>query len=399
MRERSKQGASRLARSRQWIRLLVALGLGVVLPGGMALGGCEGRAASKGEKEKKRLKTVMVEAVGRQDIVEELDYPADILPAVEVKIFSPVPDRIVSFPWNDGDRIRTGQRVALIRKKGLDMGLENVAAQIDALDIQIKNLESELERSEKLKAAGAISDQAFDQIRTSLRSSRAQRRALAASQGQLKVSAGNALISAPISGVIADKMLEEGDMASPAVPLCRLIVIERVKVELKLVESDVPKVKVGQKALIALNAFPESTFEGQVTRILPYLNAATRTNTVEIVLDNPKEEGGEKFLIKPGMFGRVRIVVEKREQVVTAPERALLLDNRILEQQKPGQVLRKAFVVNEKSKAHERVVELGARKGSTYEVLKGLEVGDRIVVRGQHGLRDGQQVEIVEPEK
>jgi multidrug efflux pump subunit AcrA (membrane-fusion protein) len=55
--------------------------------------------------------------------------------------------------------------------------------------------------------------------------------------------------------------------------------------------------------------------------------------------------------------------------------------------------------VDDKSKARERVVELGARKGSTYEVLKGLQVGERIVVRGQHGLRDGQQVEIVEPEK
>ncbi len=392
MRERSRRGARKTARMCRALALFVSLGV-------VASYGCAGRAASKKEKAEDRLKTVMVEPVGRRDIVEELDYPADILPEVEVRIFSPVPDRIVSFPWNDGDRIQRGQRVALIRKEGLDMGLENVAAQIDALDIQIKNLESELERSEKLKAAGAISDQAFDQIKTSLRSSRAQRRALAASQGQLKVSAGNAVITAPISGVIADKMLQPGDMASPAVPLCRIIVIDRVKVELKLVESDVPKVKVEQKALVALDAFPERTFEGQVTRILPYLNAATRTNTVEIVLANPKDEPGEHFLLKPGMFGRVRIVVEKREQVITAPERALLLDNRILEQQKPGQVLRKAFVVDDKSTARERVARLGARKGSTYEVLQGLEVGDRIVVRGQHGLRDGQQVEIVEPEK
>ena len=392
MGERSRGGADRKARRRRTM-------VGLVLLGAVTANGCAGRAASKKQQAESRLKTVMVEPVGRQDIVEELDYPADILPKIEVKIFSPVPDRIVSFPWNDGDRIRRGQRVALIRKKGLDMGLQNLSAQIDALDIQIKNLDSELERSKKLKAAGAISDQAFDQIGTSLRSSRAQRRALVASRGQLKVSAANASITSPIDGVIADKMLEVGDMASPAMPLCRIIVIDQVKVELKLVESDVPKVKVGQKALITLNAFPERTFEGEVTRILPYLNAATRTNTVQIVLDNPKRERSEGFLVKPGMFGRVRIVVQKREQVITAPERALLLDNRILEQQKPGQVLRKAFVVDGESIARERVAGLGARKGSTYEVLGGLEVGDRIVVRGQHGLRDGQKVEIVEPEQ
>ena len=392
MRERTRRGAERTA----WMRRTVAW---LVLLSAVVPSGCSGRAASKQEKVESRFKTVMVEPVIRRDIIEELDYPAGILPEVEVRIFSPVPDRIVSFPWNDGDHIQRGQRVALIRKRALDMGLENLAAQIDALDIQIKNLQSELERSEKLRAAGAISDQAFDQIRTSLRSSHAQRRALVASRGQLRVSAGNAVITAPISGVIADKMLQQGDMASPATPLCRIIVIERVKVELKLVESDVPKVKVGHKALITLDAFPERTFEGEVTRILPYLNPATRTNTVQVVLSNPKDERSEKYLLKPGMFGRVRIVVEKREQAVTAPERALLIDNRILEQQKPGQVLRKAFVVDDKSTARERVVRLGARKGSTYEVLQGLEVGDRIVVRGQHGLRDGQPVEIVQPEK
>jgi multidrug efflux pump subunit AcrA (membrane-fusion protein) len=77
----------------------------------------------------------------------------------------------------------------------------------------------------------------------------------------------------------------------------------------------------------------------------------------------------------------------------------LLLDNRILEQQKAGEILRKAFVVDEKSTAHEKVVRLGARKGAVYEVIEGLSQGERIVVRGQHGLRDGQKVEIVEPEK
>lgn len=387
----------RMYRRAAWSALMnTALGAALCAS---ALCACAGRAESKTEEKKQRLKTVRVQVIGREDITELLDYAADILPHIEVKIFSPVPDRIVSFPWTDGDRIRKGERVALIRKKGLDMGLQNVDAQIDALDIQIKNLENELARSEKLKTAGAISDQAYDQIITSLRASRAQKRALQASKGQLQVSAGNAVITAPISGVIANKMLQEGDMAVPQVPLCSIAVIERLKVQLKLVESDVSKVKKSQKALIRLNAFAERTFEGEVTKILPYLNAATRTNTVEIELDNPKEPETGQYLLKPGMFGRAQLVVEKREQVITAPERALLLDNRILEQQKPGQVLRKAFVVDSDSRARERLVKLGARKGAVYEVLEGLKQGERIVVRGQHGLRNGQKVEIVEPEK
>jgi RND family efflux transporter MFP subunit len=358
--------------------------------------GCNRGDKSDSKSKEQKLKTVRVQAVKKADITEVLDYGADLRPYSEVKIFSPVPDRILSFPWTDGDEIKEGQRVALIRKKGLDMGLEQVVAQIEALDIQISNLQSDLSRSKELLAAGAISQQSYDKIETSLRAQKAQRRALQASRGQVAVSAGNAVITAPIKGVIANKMLEVGDMAVPQVPLCSIVDIERLKVQLKLVESDVPKVRIGQPARIRLNAYPERVFMGSVKKILPYLNAATRTNTVEVVLDNPKDPETGQFLLKPGMFGRAEIEVEKYEQVVTVDERALVFDKQILEQQKENQILRKVFVVDKEARVHSRMVELGARKGSTVRVLKGLSQGERVVIRGQHGLQDKQKVEIVE---
>ncbi len=358
--------------------------------------GCNRSARSDSKSKEQKPKTVRVQTVKKADITEVLDYGADLRPYSEVKIFSPVPDRILSFPWTDGDEIKEGQRVALIRKKGLDMGLEQVAAQIDALDIQISNLQSDLSRSKELLAAGAISQQSFDKIEASLRAQKAQRRALQASRGQVAVSAGNAVITAPIKGVIANTMLEQGDMAVPQVPLCSIVDIERLKVQLKLVESDVPKVRIGQPARIRLNAYPKRVFMGAVKKILPYLNAATRTNTVEVVLDNPKDPETGQFLLKPGMFGRAEIEVEKHEQVVTVDERALIFDKQILEQQKDNQILRKVFIVDKQARVHSRLVELGARKGSMFRVLEGLSEGERVVVRGQHGLQDKQKVEIVE---
>jgi RND family efflux transporter MFP subunit len=358
--------------------------------------GCNRGDRSDSKSKEQRLKTVRVQAVKKADITEVLDYGADLQPYSEVKIFSPVPDRILHFPWTDGDEIKEGQRVALIRKKGLDMGLEQVAAQIDALDIQISNLQSDLSRSKELLAAGAISQQSFDKMEASLRAQKAQRRALQASRGQVAVSAGNAVIVAPIKGVIANKMLEVGDMAVPQVPLCSIVDIERLKVQLKLVESDVPKVRIGQPARIRLNAYPKRVFTGSVKKILPYLNAATRTNTVEVVLDNPKDPDTGQFLLKPGMYGRAEIEVEKYEQVVTVDERALTFDKQILEQQKDNQILRKVFVVDKESRVHSRMVKLGVRKGSTVRVIEGLSEGERVVIRGQHGLQDKQKVEIVE---
>lgn len=357
--------------------------------------GCNRGDKSDSDSKKQKPKTVRVQTVEKADITEELDYGADLQPYSEVKIFSPVPDRILSFPWTDGDEIQEGQRIALIRKKGLDMGLEQVAAQIDALDIQISNLQSDLTRSKELLAAGAISQQSFDKLETSLRAQKAQRRALQANLGQVAVSAGNAVITAPIKGVIANKMLEVGDMAVPQVPLCSIVEIEKLKVQLKLVESDVSKVRIGQTARIRLKAYPKRVFAGSVKKVLPYLNAATRTNTVEVVLDNSKDPQTGHFLLKPGMYGRAEIEVEKHEKVVTVDERALMFDKQILERQKDNQILRKVFVVDKQSRVHSRLVELGVRKGSIVRVLEGLSAGERVVIRGQHGLRDKQKVEIV----
>ncbi len=372
-------------------------GLLILLPGLalLPLLGCPSGTADDAAAEATQAKPVQVMPVGRADIVEVLNYVADLKPYSEVKVYSALMDRILYFPWQDGDMVKRGQRIALIRSEGLSKGLEGMAAQMEGLDIQIKSLEDEVTRSRALLDKGVMTQAQFDKVESGLLATRANRKALEANRGQLKVTANNAVVTAPISGVIAGKLLEKGDMASPQLPLCRILAIEKLKVHLALIEDDVPKVKLGQKLVIELDAFPGESFAGEVTAIMPYLDAATRTNQVEVTVLNPVvDEVTEKFKLKPGMYGRAQLEVSRREAVLVAPERALLLDAKLLEQQQPGETLRKAFVVKG-DQVEKRLIRAGARKGSLFEILDGLAEGEKIVVRGQHGLRDGQQVEVV----
>lgn len=374
---------------RTW--LLVSL---LPLLAAAALPGCKSPAAGAAE-EKELAKTVRAETVGREDIEEVLRYVADLQPFAEVRVFSPVPDRILWFPWQDGDSVRRGQRIALIRREGMDKGLEQIQAQIDALDAQIGNLESEIKRGRDLLAAGVITQSVFDRSRTAYLAALAQRKGLEAGKGQLTVSADNAVLNAAIGGVIASKALEPGDLAGVGIPLCRILQVDKLKVALRLVEADVPKVVEGQEVQLRLDAWPKRVFVGKITTILPYLDAGSRTNTVEVTIENPVDADRQERLLKPGMFGRAEIVVDRRTGVLVAPEPALLLDNRLLERSHPGEILRKAFVVDAGGLARRREVRLGARKGSLYEVLDGLAEGERVVVRGQHQLKDGQPVQVV----
>lgn len=356
-------------------------------------GGCGGGKEATEQKETNA--AVRVHTVQTGDIADTLVYPATLRAYNEVRIFSTIPDQILDFPWKDGDEIKRGDRVALIKRGAMDQGLANMSAQIEGIDAQVANLESERERTEGLLQAGAVAQAAYDRLDTQVKALHAQRKAMEAAKGQLAVQAGNAYISAPISGVIANKALEKGDIAVPQVPLCRILGVDNLKVDIRLVESDVLRVRADQEVKLRMDAYPDRTFEGKVTSILPYMDPATRTNTVEVTLANPKDQGGRR-LLKPGMFGQAQFIVAEHKNIVLAPEVGLMLDNEILAKQKPGQNLRKAFVVDQQGKAHVRVVSCGARKGDTFEVLEGLKAGEKLIVRGQHGLKDGQLVDVVE---
>ncbi|NOZ02132.1 MAG: efflux RND transporter periplasmic adaptor subunit, partial [Deltaproteobacteria bacterium] len=177
-------------------------------------------------------------------------------------------------------------------------------------------------------------------------------------------------------------------------PLGRIMVMDPLKVRLRLVEQDISKVRIGMEVRIRLDAFPGRVFKGRVSRIAPYLDPATRTDTVEVTLPNPRDPDTGRWVAKPGMYGVAQMVVGRRDNSMVAPEGALLLDNRLLARQKHGEKLRKAFVVDSDGVAHVRTVSVGGRKGDLYEVLSGLSDDDRVVIRGQHGLKDGQKVEI-----
>lgn len=359
---------------------------------GIALVAAVGCGPSKAPQEAKEPpRPVRVEPVTRIDMEATLVYGAELLPSIEVKLYSTIMDRILSFPFEDGDGVVKGDVVAMVRREGLDRGLDQIAAQLASLDVQIRNLESELERARDLLAKGVATQQAFDQVRTTYESTLAQRKALVAGRGQLAATAANAVVKAPISGIFAGKMLEAGDIASPQVPLGRILVVDPLKVTLKLVESDVTRVQVGQEVLLDLDAWPGRVFAGRLTRILPYLDPETRTNTVEVTLANPRNDAGEHEL-KPGMYGRARLVTGRKTGVVVAPEEALLLDTRLGGE--PGVQLRKAVVVGSDDTAQIRTVRLGARDGTRWEILEGLAEGERLVTRGHHGVKEGQRLAV-----
>jgi RND family efflux transporter MFP subunit len=174
---------------------------------------------------------------------------------------------------------------------------------------------------------------------------------------------------------------DAGDMYAMSAPIYTVEQIKPVKLLVAISESDYTKVKKGDSVEIAADALPGTKFYGKVGKIYPTIDPATRTFTVEVVVDN------NYSTLRPGMFARVIVDFGSNNNVV-------IPDVAVVKQQGSGE--RFVYVLNADGTVTYTKVVLGRRMGTEYEVLEGLSDGDRIVTGGQIRLKDGIKVTVNE---
>lgn len=363
-----------------------------------ALSGCgsDKQESSGAMSEQTALTQVEVQTVSTSSFSRERTYVGNITAAKEVKVIPLASERILKYPWENGDYIEKGQVIAEIRNEVNRKGLDAVNAQLRSIEAQLKAAEREKKRVESMYESNVVSRQSLDQATDAVTTLTASKMQLLASQEQTKLGLDYARVIAPIDGVISQKSSEVGDIASSAMPLCVLLDMKTLKVTLNVTEEDMPYLKLGQEVRLRFDAYPGEVTVAKITRIMPYVNTSSRTNTVEAEFPNVKNEQTGQYRFKPGMYSKADLSLDSTNDAIVVPPRALILAPELLEQQASGQKLRRAFVVNADNTVSARTVEAGERQGDTIEILSGLQVGDKLVIRGHHSLIDGDRVSIAQ---
>jgi HlyD family secretion protein len=186
----------------------------------------------------------------------------------------------------------------------------------------------------------------------------------------------SAFIRSPINGTVAMRAAQPGQMASPGIPLLRIVNLNAIFFEARVSETEVRYVRVGQPVTVTVDAYPGKTFRGVVSRIYPVGSEGSRDFMVRVDMRN------EGAMLKPQMFARGEILVDVHRNVVLIPKDALLV-------QDGKQVV---FVVKDGA-ARRVVVRTGYINGMDAEVL-GVPAGAQVVVQGQENLRDGDKVRV-----
>lgn len=305
------------------------------------------------------LPKVEVMAVASEMVPQENVYSSTVQANIVNNIAPQAGGRIMKVNVEIGDFVSAGQVLAEMDK-----------AQLEQAELRLKNAGDELERVRTLLSEGAISQSDFDQLELSYKVAKS-------SCDNLR---DNTILCSPVTGVVTARNYDKGDMYTMAQPLFTVQQITPVKLLVAISESDYTRVRKGGKVTVSADALPGKTFAGSIVRIHPTMDAATHTFNVEVRVANERRE------LRPGMFARATVDFGSNSSI-TVPDAAVV--------KMQGAGTRSVFVLDEEDVAGARVVTLGRHFDGKYEILSGLEEGDRVVVKGQSALKTGEKVEVL----
>jgi len=316
-------------------------------------------------------------------------YTVDVTPEVTGRLeHLRLPDGTLI---EEGTNVRKGDVVAVIERDRYETAVHTAEAAVtvakaafERAKVNLADARREKDRWQRLVADEAGTQQQLDQVvtafqrsQTELQLAQAQIKQAEAALEQARVNLDKATIEAPFSGVVSRKYVDEGAFVGPTTPLFRLVDIHQVEITGGATDRHYPKLKIGKtRAEVEVDAYPQERFSGCISRLRPELDRATRT--VAVTIRVPNDDGR----LKPGMYARIRLILEEHDQAPIVPDEALLVFEDGM----------RVYVVNG-GQARLRKVKIGLEEGHWNEVLDGLQGGEVVVVRGKEMLRDGTAVE------
>ncbi len=213
-------------------------------------------------------------------------------------------------------------------------------------------------------------------------------------------------VESTISGTVMDIFVEKGQSVTQAVPVAEIGNLRNLEVETRVPERFASSVRIGGKAELAFESFPDKRFSARVVQVSPALDAVSRTLEVTLGFEDPER------IVKAGMFAEVRLVTGVRDNAVHVPSGCVVSrggSEVVFVVDESGRPAAKASAAGDQrsdsapetkggqSKAVQRAVKIGILVDGRVEILEGLERGETVVVQGQTLLEDGVQVRVTEP--
>ena len=337
--------------------------------------------------------TVDTAAVTRQEVLDSITVVGNLIGEATVDVVSRVAGRIDTVPVKLGDRVSKGQVVAKIEDREIREQINQATATLDVNKANVTQRENELQvqqnaldRAKASYEKGLVAKQVLEDAEARFNAAGSQLNVAKAQQAQtqfrideLRITLANTTVLSPIDGFVSRRNLDAGAFAGTTTVIMTVVDLSSVRMVGNLVEKGFKKVVAGVPAIVTVDTFPGEEFTGQVSRVAPVFDPATRTAQMEIEVKNPG------YRLKPGMYARVRLTVDRRPDALTVPRNAVV----------DVEGKRGVFLVeNQTAKFIE--VQAGLSDGERIEILGGVTDGQRVITTGALALRDGDRVAVTD---
>lgn len=386
--------------------------------------------ACSSEKEKEPVVAVQVADVELATIQHTINTEAILYPVQQSAIVPKISAPVQSFLVQRGSRVRKGELLAVLENRDLTAaaeenkgGLEEAQAayetataaslpeEIQKAEAESQQAQQELDAQEKvyesrqqLFAQGALPRKELDQSRVDITQARNQaaiakkhletllaigkQQQLKAAAGQLESAKGKysgaeaelsySEIRSPIDGVVTERPLYPGEMATAGMPIVTVMDISSVIAKAHIPQADAALLKVGDPGTMTAPG-ANKPIEGKVTVISPALDPNSTTVEVWLEARNPKRE------LRPGTSVQVSLTAKTVKNALVVPAAAVIT---------APDGSSTVMIAGVDGRAHQKTVQLGIRQGDNVQILQGVAAGEKVVANGAYGLADNTRLKI-----
>jgi len=395
----------------------------VLMTVGLPTGCSASKAATAGVE---KYIPVEVEAAGKKTLINTAILSGKVSSDTDVSVIPKIPGKVESVKVKVGDLVDKGavlftldasdlqKQVGMMKatlqlaeagyqksKEQWDIGKTSLERTKALATEKIANARQNLANTQALYDAGAVAKVQLDQAELGLKEleatyasqldqlvaqtsdstlqlAKAQLNQAQVGYNQAREALDNAVVTAPVGGIVSQVNVTVGNMASNAQPALSLTNPKNLYSSLSVAESIVNRLSKGNTVKVTVPSVSEDSFRGEIENISPTSDPRTQLYPIKISLDNPSG------LIKPGMFARVELVIEEKTDVMAINSEAVILKNE-----------KTIVYVVEGDKAVAKEVVTGLDTGVDIEIMKGLKLNDKVIIKGQTLVDEGQNVKIV----
>ena len=322
---------------------------------------------------------VEVTSPTQKEMMEIISATGTIMAEKQTTLASKIPGKIKSILIQEGQEVAADQKLIQLESKELELQTEiaesahrSAASAID---------EENYKRHKALYEEGVITKSEFDKIESEYKAAKADKERLEKTVKLQEEQKTSSEITAPFPALTAQILVHEGEVIAAGQPLAMLVSMDTVNVEVPIASQNIEKIQKGLQAHVTVDSSSEP-FQGTLENISPVADPVSRTFNTKIKIENKNR------ILKPGMFAKVSIIIQRRPQAITLPKTVL-----VKKEDLPG----KWIYTLKNKKAHLQQIQTGLESKDDIEVTSSLDPLEMVVTAGQSELYEGAPVSIVTP--